>query len=154
LFEFYPDSTKIVVRTDPKTVTSYLLSDKVAKVTEVEKLCEDTGRVIKMQVLFDNQTLIVMSYSDEYADDLIVVNLEAASKKIRLGCNDAKEFCASKDGKIIFAIDYDKKDNKSFLKGFDTKLKTELISISIDSMAFLCNISNDNNFLHTYDRKS
>ena len=77
-----------------------------------------------------------MSYSDEYADDLIVVNLEAASKKIRLGCNDAKEFCASKDGKMIFAIDYDKKDNKSFLKGFDTKLRTELISISIDSMAF------------------
>jgi hypothetical protein len=54
LFEFYPDSTKIVVRTDLKSVTSFLLSDKVAKVTEVEKICEDKGRVIKMQVLADN----------------------------------------------------------------------------------------------------
>jgi len=54
LFEFYPDSTKIVVRTDLKCVTSYLLGDKVAKVTEVEKICEDKGRVLKMQVLCDN----------------------------------------------------------------------------------------------------
>lgn len=65
LFEFYPDSTKIVVRTDLKSVTSFLLSDKVAKVTEVEKICEDKGRVIKMQVLSDNQTLIVMSLGEE-----------------------------------------------------------------------------------------
>lgn len=50
LFEFYPDSTKIVVRTELKSVSSFLLSDKVSKVTEVEKIC-DTGRVIKMQVL-------------------------------------------------------------------------------------------------------
>jgi hypothetical protein len=54
LFEFYPDSTKIVVRTDLKSVTSFLLSDKVTKVTEVEKICEDKSRVVKMQVLSDN----------------------------------------------------------------------------------------------------
>jgi hypothetical protein len=51
-----------------------------------------------------------MSLGEESAEDLKVVDLEAASKKIRLGCNDAKEFCASKDGKIIFVIDYDIKD--------------------------------------------
>ena len=98
LFEFYPDSTKIIVRTDLKSVTSYLLGDKISRVTEVEKICEDKSRVIKMQVLFDNQTLIVMSYGEEQAEDIKIVDLEAASKKIRLGCNDAKEFCASKDG--------------------------------------------------------
>jgi|LauGreDrversion4_2_1035121.scaffolds.fasta_scaffold359229_1 hypothetical protein len=54
LFEFYPDSTKIVVRTELKAVTSFLLGDKVAKVTEVEKICEEKSRVVKMQVLFDN----------------------------------------------------------------------------------------------------
>ena len=54
-----------MVRTDLKSVTSFLLSDKVAKVTEVEKICEDKGRVIKMQVLSDNQTLIVMSLGEE-----------------------------------------------------------------------------------------
>lgn len=108
LFEFYPDSTKIVVRTDLKSVSSFLLSDKVAKVTEVEKICEDKSRVIKMQVLKDNQTLIVMSLGEE-SEDLKVVDLEA-SKKNRLECNDVKEFCASKDGKMIFVIDFDSKD--------------------------------------------
>jgi hypothetical protein len=54
LFEFYPDSTKIVVRTDLKSITSYLLGDKISRVTEVEKICEDKSRVIKMQVLSDN----------------------------------------------------------------------------------------------------
>jgi len=108
LFEFYPDSTKIVVRTDLKSVSSFLLSDKVAKVTEVEKICEDKSRVIKMQVLKDNKTLIVMSLGEE-GEDLKVVDLEA-SKKNRLECNDVKEFCASKDGKMIFVIDYDSKD--------------------------------------------
>jgi len=108
LFEFYPDSTKIVVRTDLKSVSSFLLSDKVAKVTEVEKICEDKSRVIKMQVLKDNQTLIVMSLGEE-GEDLKVVDLEA-SKKNRLECSDVKEFCASKDGKMIFVIDFDSKD--------------------------------------------
>ena len=107
LFDFYPDSTKIVVRTEVKCVTSYLLCDKVSKITEVEKICEDKSKVVKVQVLSDNQTLVVMSYSVDQAEDLKIVDLEAASKKIRLGCCDAKDFCVSKDGKMIFVIDYD-----------------------------------------------
>jgi len=110
LFEFYPDSTHIVIRTDLKSVSSFKLSDKVAKVTEVEKICEDKSRVVKMQVLFDCKTLIVMSLGEE-GEDLKVVDLEAASKKIRLECTDVREFCASKDGKMIFAIDFDSKDS-------------------------------------------
>lgn len=48
-----------------------------------------------------------MSYNEDLAEDLKIVDLESASKKIRLGCSDAKDFCASKDGKMIFVIDYD-----------------------------------------------
>ena len=47
-----------------------------------------------------------MSYGEEQGEDLKIVDLEASSKKIRLGCHDAREFCASKDGKIIFVVDY------------------------------------------------
>lgn len=51
-----------------------------------------------------------MSLGEDSAEDLKVVDLEASSKKIRLECNDVKEFCASKDGKMIFVIDFDKKN--------------------------------------------
>lgn len=63
MFEFTPDSRNIVVRTDLKVITSYLLGDKVAKVADIEKMCEEKSRVLKIQILSDSQTLICMSGS-------------------------------------------------------------------------------------------
>ncbi len=40
------------------------------------------------------------------------------------------------------------------MKGFDTKTKTQLIALTMSSMAVLMNISNDSNYLHTYNRKT
>ncbi len=38
------------------------------------------------------------------------------------------------------------------MKGFDTKTKTQLIALKMSSIAVLMNISNDSNYLHTYNR--